>query len=91
MAILNSGVGNWFISHNSSKYSESYNMLEVGTLSRIRVPEPAKVRPEVMKRLIALIDLRLEGPDVEIERKIDLIVAELYGLATSELHAVGIE
>jgi methylase of polypeptide subunit release factors len=92
LAILNSTVGAWLISTHSDKYSKGYSRLEVKTLNSIPVPDPAKVKPTILLKLLHLVDQKLAGKvATEIDSEIDELVAEIYDLNTSEKLVVGFE
>lgn len=93
LAILNSTPCYWYISNHSHKYSQGYTMLEVKTLQTTPVPDPAKVSPSLMKRILSLVQNRLNVVGIEslaIEREIDEIVCELYGLNEEDKSVLGI-
>lgn len=94
LAILNSSPCYWFISTHSHVYSKGYVMLEPRTLNMTPVPSPDTVHPSIMNRLINLIDRRLENKPAEarqIEKEVDVIVADLYQLTAAERRAIGME
>ena len=77
LAVLNSSACFWYISEHSYKYQRGYARLEVGTLSKTRVPDPSRVDLAVIRRLVRLVDERLEAKDArafEIEAEIDDLV-----------------
>lgn len=91
-AVLNSTACYWWISRHSHKYRSGYLMLEPKSLRRAPVPDPSVVAPDVMRRLLRLVDERLFTSGlaaVEIERRADHLVADLYGLSSEERTAVG--
>ncbi|MGJ1265346.1 HsdM family class I SAM-dependent methyltransferase [Sphingobacterium spiritivorum] len=93
LAVLNSTPCYWYISNHSHKYSQGYTMLEVKTLQTTPVPDPAKVSPGLMKRILSLVQKRLNTVGIEsltIEREIDEIVCELYGLNEEDKAVLGI-
>ncbi len=84
VAVLNSRVVFWQLTHMSHKYARGYLMLEKKTLDPILVPAPDGVSTARMAELQQLVDKRLKG-DEKVESDIDKIVCELYGLTTSEM------
>ena len=69
-------------------------MLEPKTLIKTPVPDPTQISPKTMRRILNLVDRRLltSGPAaLDIEKQIDAIVAELYGLSSEERRALGME
>jgi Alw26I/Eco31I/Esp3I family type II restriction m6 adenine DNA methyltransferase len=55
--------------------------ISVGVLRKTRIPE---ITPELTKKLVPLAELRLAG-DLTAEQKIEVIVAQAYGLTSSDL------
>lgn len=93
LAILNSTPCYWYISNHSHKYSKGYNMLEVKTLRSTPVPDPSYVSPSTMKRLLDLVKERINTKSFyarDIDKNIDKIVAELYGLNFEDQIVLGI-
>lgn len=92
VAILNSAAGFWQVTTQSHKYSRQYAMVENKTLNDFRLPDPLSVPAAQMRRLIALVNERIEaGFSPEVESSIDKAVAELYGLEEADLQAMGLE
>lgn len=92
VAILNSPVCYWYVSTHSHKVSRGYTMLEPKTLKPVPVPNPDKVSSASMEQLLCLVDQRLADPEaISVEKEIDSIVADLYGLSAKDRQAVGIE
>lgn len=91
VAILNSAAGFWQITAQSHKYSRNYAMVENKTLNDFRLPDPRSVPTSFMRRLITLVNKRIEaGFSSELEASIDKVVAELYGLEEADLQALGV-
>lgn len=94
VAVLNSTPCYWFIATHSHTYQRGYVMLEPKTLRKTPVPDPAKVPPVIMLRLLDLVDQRLASTGImirDIEKQIDDIVADLYNLSREERIALGME
>jgi hypothetical protein len=92
LAILNSTVVHWQIAYLSHRYSHGYTMLEVKTLSKIRVPDPSRVPVATMKRMQKMVADLISNPAQEsLDRELDDLVASLYGLTRSERHEIGLE
>jgi len=92
LAILNSTVGAWLISTHSDKYSRGYARLEVGSLRSMPSPDPAKLPSPVLLEILRLADLKLDGEiNPEIDRQLDRLVADAYGLTDDERLIVGFE
>jgi len=92
LAILNSTIGAWLISTYSDKYSRGYARLEVKTLGSIPVPDPAKVEYSILSNLLNLVERKLKGDkDKVIDKEIDELVGESYGLNREDKLVVGFE
>ena len=92
-AVLNSTACFWYVSNHSHKYSRSYTMLEVKTLRKTRVPDPSRVPPQKMQRLLRLVTERMNTAGFEgfnIEKEIDMLVADLYSINKSERETLGL-
>jgi hypothetical protein len=65
-----------------------------GALSQTPVPDPATVSPIVMRQLLSLVDERMTASvktELDIERQLDDLIIELYGLSVKECQALGIK
>ena len=94
VALLNSTPCFWYISTHSHKYQRGYVMLEPKTLKTTPVPDPAKIGATQLKRFLDLVDRRLAATDNlqdEVEKEIDTMAADFYGLTTHERQALGME
>lgn len=93
VAVLNSSACFWYITTHSHTYRRGYVMLEPKTLTKTPVPDPTKVSPVVMRHLLSLVDQRLLASgeaSLSLERQLDDLIAELYGLSAPECRALGI-
>jgi hypothetical protein len=88
LAILNSSVIHWQMVNLSHKYARGYLMLEKKTLDSLRVPDPKTSEPQIVRRLLKLVDERLAGDETK-EDAIDKLVCVLYGLSEAEAAALG--
>lgn len=95
LAVLNSRACFWHIQRSSHVYSHGYAMLENKTLEATPVPDFSSVGPADGRRLIELVDRRIEGTTEDeiatCERAIERLVSDFYGLTTRERHALGID
>ena len=92
VAVLNSPICYWYISTHSHKVSRGYTMLEPKTLKSVPVPDPGVIPGPTIEHLLSLVDQRLNNPRaLEVEKEIDKIVANLYGLSQRQRRAVGME
>jgi hypothetical protein len=94
LAFLNSTAGFWFIERTSNKYSKGYLLLEPKSLKSLPIPNPRSVEPVTRKHLISLVGQRLLAHGTEalkLEQKIDMVVAEIYGLSNDEMRLLGLE
>jgi hypothetical protein len=92
LGVLNSMPCFWLISQTAHQYSRGYSRLEVATLARVRVPDPAKLDGTLLREVIRLVKLRLaaSGPRAfELERLLDEKVADAYGLSSADRRLVG--
>ena len=90
LGILNSSIVFWQLSYFSHKYSRGYLKLEVKTLRKLRVPDPALVSPQDIKAIISNVELILSsGYDETIHNEIDDIVASIYSLSEDEKREAG--
>lgn len=83
-AVLNSSVVYWYIGTHAYRYSQGYVMLEPKYVKHIPVPDPSKVSPVLVARLIALVEKRIKTGDIAIEKEIDEISLDAYGLSQAE-------
>jgi type I restriction-modification system DNA methylase subunit len=91
MGILNSDIGAWLISSHSDKYSKGYARLEVGTLKRIPVPNPAKISGNNLGKMIDLVNKQLQAKfDLNIDNEIELLTEEIYDLSHADLSEIGL-
>ena len=91
LGILNSDVGAWLIASHSDKYSKGYARLEVGTLGKIPVPNPARISSSDLKNIIDLVDKQIKSKiDLEVEKEINKLVAKLYDVSANELNEIGL-
>jgi hypothetical protein len=92
VAVLNSTVVQWQLATTSHRYSRGYVMLEKKTLSGLRVPDPSAVQPTLLNRMLRLVNRRLQNTQAtDIEKEIDRLVADAYGLTAPERHEIGFE
>ena len=92
LAVLNSTPCYWDIATHSHVYRGGYVMLEPKTLRKTPVPDPTRMSPATKRHLLELVDKRLllSGPvTLDIEKHIDELVADLYGLSSQERQALG--
>ena len=93
LAVLNSTICFRYISDHAHKYRSGYSVLEVTTLRKTPVPDPTNVDSGTLRTLLTLVDIRLTAPIkeiVDIEKEIDALVLDLYGLTTAEQQALGL-
>ncbi len=94
VAVLNSTACFWYMATHSHPYQRGYTMLEPKTLKGTPTPDPTQVVPETMRRLLRLVDKRIvasESVALDIEREIDVLVADLYELSSKERRILGME
>jgi methylase of polypeptide subunit release factors len=94
LAVLNSTPCFWYIATHSHVYERGYLMLEPKSLRPTPVPDPSRVPPVQLRRILRLVDERLResGPvTVQLEKELDTLVADLYGLSSEERQVLGME
>jgi type I restriction-modification system DNA methylase subunit len=94
VAILNSTACYWYMSTHSHVYQHGYTMLEIKTLAKTPVPDPANISVAIRKRLLDLVNKRLVASGntiLSLDKQIDEVVANLYKLNTDEKKALGME
>jgi hypothetical protein len=80
------------MSNYSHVYSRGYVRLEVQTLKKIPVPNPEKVLPATMRRILDLVEQRIHviGKNaLELENTLDHVIADLYDLDSKERKSLG--
>jgi len=92
LAVLNSSVVHWQLANISHKYSHGYLMLEPNNLAKLSVPDPATIHTSRMKNIQILVDKMICNPsDKKAEEKLDIAIADLYGLDKDERLEVGMD
>jgi hypothetical protein len=92
LGVLNSSVGYWQVSNLSHKFSRGYSKLEPTTLQGIRVPDPKSLPAATLKRLLSLVQDRLQKPKADdLDLQIDMLVAEIYGITDADRAELGID
>lgn len=93
LGILNSKIMWFFIKNTSSEYSGGYFYFKTAYLEPF--PIPRSISPDSEKLLISKVDqillLKKDNPEADttsLEREIDLMVYELYGLSDEEIGVV---
>jgi type I restriction-modification system DNA methylase subunit len=91
LGVLNSTPCFWLVTQSAHIYSRGYSRLEVSTLNRVRIPDPAEIDGSLVREIIRLVRMRLKaGKDsFEIEHLLDDRVADAYGLNDSEKRLMG--
>lgn len=93
-AILNSTPCYWYINSHAHTYRGGYTRIEPHTLEQTPVPNPTLIPAVIKKSLISLVDVRLVtsgAAAIAVERQIDRLVADLYGLTAAERRVLGME
>jgi methylase of polypeptide subunit release factors len=94
LAVLNSTACFWHIAHRSHVYERGYSRLEISRLKGTRIPSFSSVDKSVARRLIRLVEARIEataGAAFDIEKSMDLLIADLYGLDSNQRRLIGVE
>ena len=69
-------------------------MLDVKTLKKTPVPDPTKISKTELRKLLRLVDKRMEvsgSEALDIERQIDKLVTDLYQLSSQERLGLGLD
>lgn len=93
LGVLNSTPCFWMITQNAHNYSRGYARLEVATLKRVPIPDPARLDRRLLLEIIRLVKSRLaaDGAEaIEIERALDERISEAYGLSEADKRLVGL-
>ena len=94
LGVLNSTPCYWHVATNSHTYRRGYVMLEPKTLKQTPVPDPTKIDRRLLRSLISLVEERLEKTGATartVEKQIDQLVADLYGLNGEERVVISME
>jgi methylase of polypeptide subunit release factors len=94
LAVLNSSPGFWFISKRAHAYQRGYSRLEVSTLSETPVPDPSLLDPTALRAIVKLVDRRMVSTGseaLEIERRLDNLIASIYQLSAVERELMGMK
>jgi len=94
VAVLNSTVCFRTISEQAHKYRSGYSVLEVTTLRKTPVPDPTTVPAADMRHLLVLVEKRFAAVGsefIQIEKEIDQVILDLYGLTASDRRVLGLE
>jgi len=92
LGILNSTPCFWLITQAAHRYSRGYSRLEVATLKRTQVPDPAGIDRNLVREIVRLVNKRLESTRAqtsEVERTLDERVADAYALSSADRRLVG--
>jgi hypothetical protein len=93
VGLLNSTPCFWMITQNAHNYSRGYSRLEVSTLKRTPVPDPARLDRALLREIVRLVSFRMEavGPDaLSTERLLDDRISDAYGLSDKDRRLVGL-
>lgn len=94
LAILNSTLFFWLLGRRANVYRGGYLVLEAKSLRSVPLPDMSRVSLVSKSRLIDLAKARVrakEGEVFELNREVDRIVAEAYGVSVQERQAIGVE
>jgi len=83
-AVLNSSVVHWYLGSHAYRFSEGYVQLDPKYVRAIPVPDPSRLASALRTRIVELVDRRLESESLELERELDCLVLEAYGLDSGE-------
>lgn len=90
-AVMNSAIGHWQLASSSHKYRSGYLMLEVKTLREFHMPAPASLPPQLVRRIVGLVDTLIDSPDdANTMAEVDEVVGQAFGLSASQMSIVGV-
>lgn len=87
--VLNSSVVHWYLGAHAYRFSRGYVMLDPKYLRTVPVPDPSRVAPDLLNRLVSLVQERIDQGDARLEDEIDRLVIEAYGLGAADLALLG--
>lgn len=94
MAIFNSSVCFWYLLNHAPKYQHGYAMLEPKYLKDLPVPSHKEIDKLKLKKIISLGKEMILGDlaaSLGVEKKLEKLIAEIYGLSTEENLFLGLE
>jgi methylase of polypeptide subunit release factors len=94
VAVLNSSVCFWYLQKHAPKYQHGYAMLEPKYLSALPIPDPETIDFNKVRQIINLTKERIatqKADNIFIEKKIDKLVTELYGLNAEEIKFLSLD
>lgn len=66
-------------------------MLEVKTLREFHMPAPASLPPQLVRRIVGLVDTLIDSPDdANTMAEVDEVVGQAFGLSASQMSIVGV-
>jgi len=94
-AVLNSRICFWYLCSITPQYSKGYAMLEPKYLNGIPIPDPFKVPKRSYLNLISLVKERIalrDNPEaIFVQKRIEELVTDLYGLGDDEKKYLSID
>jgi hypothetical protein len=94
LGVLNSSLMFWDISRRSHVYSRGYSRLEKATFRGLRIPDFSLADQRLVKAIVKFTESRLRSSGnlaTDLEREIDLRVAQLYNLSEEEQNMIGLD
>ncbi|MHC4476424.1 MAG: Eco57I restriction-modification methylase domain-containing protein [Planctomycetota bacterium] len=89
-AALNSSIVHWYLGTHAYRFSRGYVKLDPRYLSEVPVPDPSRVKPSEFRRIVSLVDERIETGSLDLDGKIDKLVLDTYGLTSAERELLGV-
>ena len=88
--ILNSKLGWWFLSHLTNQVQSNYSQIHIQYLTKLPIAKGTEQqRRAIEERVEKILKLKKSGkPTIELEKEIDKIVYEMYGLTQTEIKVV---
>ena len=86
LAIVNSSVGWWLLSHRCTPLQNGYVQVFVQFLKQLRVPSLSEEMDEYLSNKVEILTSGVD--DARLERDIDIVAFEAYGLSAPERRLV---
>ena len=94
LAVLNSPVAFWHMHATSSTLGRGYAKLEPSSIKRTPVPDPSTLPHSLLAEILDLVKVRLtlssERDIYAVERRLDWLVADAYGLTAEDRASLGV-
>jgi tRNA1(Val) A37 N6-methylase TrmN6 len=89
--VLNSSVVHWYLGTHAYRFSRGYVKLDPKYLRSVPVPDPSKVPPTDLTRIVELVSERMVTANTALDSRIDELVLNAYGMTARERTLLGAE